>query len=71
MKTAVKDTGNIIIRDEFAKKFIGAYGEAVKIMQGELPRPKTNWNEQFKEWDELVEEVKNGLKAFRKILLTA
>jgi len=59
MKTAVKEKEDILVRQEFAKKFIGAYDEALKIMQGKLPRHKTNWDEQFKEWDKWVEEAKN------------
>ena len=46
-------------RDAFAKKLIGAFDNATKIIHGKLPRPKTNWDEQFKEWDGWVEEIKN------------
>ncbi|MCL1947718.1 MAG: hypothetical protein FWF51_11330 [Chitinivibrionia bacterium] len=60
MKTAVINKKETFTREEFAKKFIGAYDEALKIMQGKLPRRKTNWDEQFKEWDKWAKEAENG-----------
>ena len=59
MKTDVNDCEEVYTREEFAKKIIGAFDEATKIMERKLSRPKTNWDETFKEWDKLVEEVKN------------
>jgi len=59
MKTYVDDCEDVYTREEFAAKIIGAFDEAVKIMSGELSRPKTDWDEQFAEWNRLAEEVKN------------
>jgi hypothetical protein len=58
MKTAVINEKEIFTRQEFAKKFIGAYDEALKIMQGKLPRSKMTFDDKLKMWQKWADEGK-------------
>jgi len=57
VKTAVNNRERIHARQKFAKDFIGAYDEAVKIMQGKLPRSKTRFDDKLKMWQKWADEV--------------
>jgi len=59
MKTAVINKEKEISRGEFAKNFISSYDEAVKIMQGKLPRPRMNARQHMAELQKWIEENPN------------